>query len=69
MGDNCFENTLGLLGLRREGFPNFLLMLLKKFSQNNHFFCGGWRFWWGGPKILLFENLVISNISERYSTS
>ena len=40
-GNNCFENTLGLLGLRRVGFPNFLLMLLKKFSQNNHF-CWWW---------------------------
>ena len=25
--NNCFENTLVLLRLRREGFPNFLLML------------------------------------------
>ena len=57
--------------LRREGFLNFLLMLLKKFSQNNHF-C----WWWievsvcvGGMKILLFENPQISNISKTYSTS
>ena len=67
--NNCFENTLVLLRLRREGFPNFLLML-KKNPAKIIIFCWFWmEVLVGGPKIHLFENPQISNISETYSSS